>query len=194
MKGDLMRTPAGRTSSVRALNKVFILQTEFLAKPRARIVTSVALDGQIIHKVERTYDNKIETEEDLKASEVAVVAQHQNLANKMQANGADFIKQTRSIKISPVDRMALIPGISVVSDIDEKLAGEKPHSIYTHSKLISEIATAISASTKVGPMKLAAVIGEMGKFIISNSDNKYYLLSLRPDADIRQVLNEAIKE
>ncbi len=155
-----MRTPAGRTSSVRALNKTFILQTEFLAKPRARIVTSVALDGQIIHKVERTYDSPLETEDDLKIAEAAVVAQHQNLGKKMQANGADFIKQTRSIKISVVDRLALIPGISVVTDIEEKLASEKPHEIYAQSKLIAEISDAVTSSTKMGPVKLAAIIGE----------------------------------
>ena len=189
-----MRTPAGRTSSVKALNKVFILQTEFLSKPRPRIVTSVALDGQIIHKVERTYDNAIETEEDLKVAEAAVVAQHQNLGKKMQANGADFIKQTRSIKISSVDRLALIPGVSVAVDVQEKLNGDNPLSIYTQAKLISDISKAISGSTKMGPLKLAAIIGEQGKFILSNADEKDCLLSLRPEADIREVISEALKE
>jgi len=154
----------------------------------------VALDGQIIHKVERTYDNQIETEEDLKAAEAAVVAQHQNLAKKMQANGADFIKQTRSIKISAVDRLALVPGVSTVVDIEEKLIGEKPHSLYVQTKLIAEIADAVSESTKMGPMKLSAIIGEQGKFIVSRCDGKDYLLSLKPEADLRQVLAEAIKE
>jgi hypothetical protein len=188
-----MRTPAGRTSSVRALNKVFILQTEFLIKPRPRIVTSVALDGQIIHKVERTYDSALETDEDLKVAEAAVVAQHQNLAKKMQTNGADFIKQTRSIKISAVDRLALIPGISVVSDIQEKLASPNPHGIYVQAKYVSEIADAITNSTKMGPIKLGAILSEQGKFIISRAEGKDFLLSLKPDADIGEVLNEALK-
>jgi hypothetical protein len=189
-----MRTPAGRTSSVKALNKVFILQTEFLIKPRASIVTSVALDGQIIHKVVRTYDSALETEEDLKVAEAAVFAQHQNLAKKMQTNGADFIKQTRSIKISAVDRLALIPGIAVVSDIQEKLASQNPHGIYVQAKYVSEIADAITNATKMGPIKLGAIISEQGKFILSRADGKDFLLSLKPDADIGVVLNEALKE
>ena len=188
-----MRIPAGRTSSIRALNKVFILQTEFLVKPRPRIVTAVALEGQIIHKVERTYDNALETEEDLKVAEAAVIAQHQNLAKKMQTNGADFIKQTRSIKISTVDRLALIPGISVVSDIQEKLASPNPHGVYVQAKYVSEIADAITNSTKMGPIKLGAILSEQGKFIISRSDGKDFLLSLKPEADIAVVLSEALK-
>ena len=164
----MTRTPTGRTSSVKALNKTFILQTEFILKPRMRIVTSVALDGQVIHKVERTYESQLETEEDLKQAEAAVVAQHQNLARKMQTNGAEFIKQTRSIKISAVDRLTLIPGVSVVADIEEKLAVDNPHSVYVQSKLISDVADAVSASTKMGPLKTAAIISEDGKYILAS--------------------------
>jgi hypothetical protein len=189
-----MRTPAGRTSSVKALNKVFILQTEFLTKPRPRIVTSVALEGQIIHKVERTYDNSFESEEDLKIAEAAVVMQHQNLAKKMQTNGADFIKQTRSIKISAVDRLALIPGVSIAVDVQEKLNTDNPLPVYVQARRISEISQAISNSTKMGPLRLAALIGEQGKFILSRADGKDNLLSLRPEADLREIISEAMKE
>jgi hypothetical protein len=154
----------------------------------------VALDGQIIHRVERTYDNGLETEEELKVAEAAVIAQHQNLAKKMQTNGADFIKQTRSIKISAVDRLALIPGISVVSDVQEKLDGQNPHGIYVEAKYISEIADAITNATKMGPIKLGAIIGEQGKFILSRAEGRDYLLSLKPEAEIGEVINEALKE
>jgi hypothetical protein len=159
-----------------------------------RIVTSVALDGQIIHKVERTYDSQLETEEDLKQAESAVVAQHQNIARKMQTNGAEFIKQTRSIKISPIDRLTLIPGVSAVSDVEEKLSISNPHSVYKQSKSISDIADAITVSTKVGPLKTAAIISEDGKFVLCRADGKTYMLSLKPETDFRDVLGEAMKE
>jgi hypothetical protein len=190
----MARIPAGRTSSVRALNKVFILQTEFVAKPKPRIVTSVALDGQIIHKVERTYDSPIESDDELKLAETAVANQHQNLARKMQTSGAEFIKQTRSIKISVIDRLALVPGISSVTDVEEKLSSPSPLPVYLQSKYVSDIADAVTQSTKMGPLKLAAMISEQGKFILAKSEGKPYILTLKPDADIRQVLSEAIKE
>jgi hypothetical protein len=190
----MSRTPAGRTSSIKASNKVFILQTEFLSKPRPRIITSVALEGQIIHKVERTYDSQIESESEFKNAETAVISQHQNLAKKMQSNGADFVKQTRSIKISAIDRLALIPGITAVADIDEKLSGENPHNIYVQSKLISDIVTSIVSATKMGPLKLAAVVSDQGRFLLTREEEKNYLLSVKPEADIREVINEALKE
>jgi len=190
----MTRVPAGRTSSVRALNKNFILQTEFIAKPRSRIVTSVALDGQIIHKVERTYDSQIENDEELRLAEAAVTTQHQNLAKKMQTSGADFIKQTRSIKISAIDRLALVPGVSSVTDVEEKLNSPNAHAIYVQSKYIMDIADAVTLSTKMGPLKIAAMISDQGKFILAKSEGKPFILTLKPDADIRMVLSEAIKE
>lgn len=190
----MVRTPAGRTSSIKTLNKTFILQTEFLTKPRMRIVTSVALDGQVIHRVERTYDRKLETEDDVSASETAVVAQHQNLAKKIQTNGADFIKQTRSIRISPVDRLALIPGVSYVADIQEKLAEEKPLDLYIQSKYLGQLTDIITMSTKMGSLKSVAIIGEQGKFVLDKAAGRFFLLSLKPDVDINTVLAEAMKE
>ncbi len=190
----MTRLPSGRTSSVKALNKVFILQTEFVAKPKPRIITSVALDGQIIHKVERTYDNLIASDDDLRLAEAAVATQHQNLARKMQTSGAEFIKQTRSIKISAVDRLALVPGVSTVTDVEEKLNSPSPHAIYVQSKYVSDIAHAITVSTKMGPLKLAAMISEQGKYILAKSEGRPFVLTLKPEADIRQVISEAMKE
>jgi hypothetical protein len=189
----MLRLPSGRTSAIKALNKNFILQTEFLSKPRPRIITSVALDGQVIHKVERTYDHDLDSETGIIAAESAVLAQHQNLEKKIQFNGADFITQTRSISISVEDRLALISGISYVIDIDEKLADANPHTVYIQSKLLGEIGDAVSAGTKMGPLKVAAINSEHGKFIIDRIEGHSYLLSVKPDAEVAFVLKEVIK-
>jgi len=185
-------TPAGRTSSIKALGKTFILQTEFLIKPRARIVTSVALDGQVIHKVERTFDREIENEEDLKAAETAVFSQHDNLAKKIIANGADFIKQTKSIKISQTDRLTVIPGVAYVADIDEKLASENALPIFEEARMILEVAESIAETSRMGRLKIGAMISEQGKFLLSKADSKSTLISLRPEADIGAVMRDSI--
>ena len=106
--------PPGRSSSVRTLNKTFILQTEFRTTPKPIITTSVTLDGQNIHKVERSYGRSWQSEDDFKAVETAIKAQHVGLEMKIQTNGADFIRQTASIKISKLDRLGVIPGVSFV--------------------------------------------------------------------------------
>ena len=185
--------PAGRTSSIKALDKTFILQTEFLTKPRTRIVTSVALEGQVIHKVERTFDRHLTNDEELRFAENAVISQHENLAKKIMTDGADFIKQTKSISISRTDRLAVIPGVSYVADIDEKLNSENPLPIYSHAGNVIDIATAISQSSRIGAFKVAAMISEQGKFIIDKSEGKRLLVSIKPDADIGSVLKEAIR-
>ena len=190
----MLRMPAGRTSSIKTMNKCFILQTEFSSKPRARIVTSVALEGQIIHKVERTYDYQLDSETDIRQAETAVVAQHQNLAKKIESNGASFIKQTRSINISADDRLALIPGIVNVTDIEEKLAQSNPHPVYIQSKMLSEVGDAVTAGTKMGALKIIAINGEQGKFILDRIDGHNYLLSVKPDAEMSVALNEVMKE
>ena len=190
----MLRLPSGRTSAIKTLNKSFILQTEFSSKPRPRIITSVALDGQVIHKIERTYEHQLETEEEIRNAEVAVVAQHQNLAKKIESNGADFIKQTRSINISVEDRLALIPGISSVVDIEVKLAEPNTHGIYIQSKLLCEIGDAVSTVTKMGSLKITAINSEHGKFIIDRVDGRSYLLSLKPEGEMAMILNEVMKE
>ena len=95
--------PAGLTSSIKTLDRTFILQTEFRPTPKPVIVTSVSLDGRNVHKVERSFSSPFDTEEGLNAAEDAVRAQHHGLAKKINANGADFIRQTRAIKISKED-------------------------------------------------------------------------------------------
>jgi hypothetical protein len=182
--------PAGRTSSVETLEKTFILQTEFRPAPRPVIVTSVSLDGRTVHKVERSYSEPYDTEEGLSAAEATIIAQHEGLAKKIMANGADFIRQTGSIKISKADWLGVIPGVSYVANIDEKLATENPPAIYIQSMLILAIADAISQSSRSGAFKAGAIISDHGKYIVDREENTGFLISLKADADIGRVLNE----
>ncbi len=184
--------PAGRTSSVEASEKIFILQTEFRATPKPVIITAVSLEGQTVHKVERSYSEPFETEAEFNAAEATIKAQHDGLAKKIRANGADFVRQTRSIKISKTDSLGVIPGVSYVADIDEKLATENPPAIYIQSMLILAIADAVSQSSRSGAFKAGAIINDQGKYIVDREGSIGYLISLKPDADIGKVLNEVL--
>ena len=80
----MTRIPAGLTSSVTANNKSFILQTEFVASPAnhggpeeggnlsSLIKTTVAVEGQVVHKVEKVFIGQIDTEEAFVDAEKAV--------------------------------------------------------------------------------------------------------------------------
>lgn len=185
--------PAGRSSSVKTINKIFILQTEFRTAPKAAIVTSVTLDGQIVHKVERSYSRPWQSENDFKAAEAAIIAQHTGLEKKIRANGSDFIKQTNTIKISKLDRLGVIPGVSFATPIDDKLASDNPSPLYVQSKFILDIADAISESSRSGTFKVAAIISDQGKYLLDRDGSQSYLVSLKPDAEIGKVLKEALE-
>lgn len=185
--------PAGRTSSVDASEKIFILQTEFRATPKPVIITSVYLDGRTVHTVERSYSDPFDTEAGFNAAEATIKAQHDGLAKKIMANGADFVRQTGAIKISKTDSLGVIPGVSYVANIDEKLATENPPAIYIQSMLILAIADSISRSSRSGAFKAGAIINDQGKYIVDREDSTGFLISLKPDADIGKVLNEVIE-
>lgn len=186
--------PAGRTSSVKANDKTFILQTEFRVTPRQVIVTTVSLDGQVIHKVEKAYLSGIESEAEFREAEKTILAQHESIARKIIANSADFIRQTKSIKISRSDRLGVIPGVSFVANIEEKLSEENPLMIYQQAKLITQISDAISASSRMGKMKIAAIISEQGKFVIDRIEDVGHLITLKGDADIGNIIQEIVGE
>jgi hypothetical protein len=182
--------PPGRTSSVKAQDRTFILQTEFKVNPKRAIVTSVSLDGQVIHRVERSYPLEIESDDDLRQAEAAIVSQHEAIARKIISDTADFIRQTKSINISRSDRLGIIPGISYVANIEEKLIDENPPMVYKQANLIMQIGDAISATSRVGPLKLAAIISDQGKFVLDRVEKSGHLVTLKSEADIGTIILE----
>jgi len=182
--------PPGRTSSVKGQDKTFILQTEFKINPKRAIVTTVSLDGQVIHKVERSYPLEIESDEDFRETEAAIVSQHESIARKIIANSVDFIRQTKSIKISRSDRLGVIPGIAYVANVEEKLNGENPPMVYQQAKLIMQIGDAITATSRVGALKMAAIISDQGKFVLDRMEEDGHLVTLKNDADIGTLISE----
>ena len=91
----MAKAPAGITSSVKAEGKTYILQTEFLVitgkqtakmsstKPSGKIVTTVAIEGQVVHKVEKMYSEPWHSENDFMLAEKAVKKQHISLIFKV---------------------------------------------------------------------------------------------------------------
>ena len=182
--------PSGRTSSVNTAEKTFILQTEFKLKPKTSIVTSVSLDGQVVHRVERAFTRPVDIDQGWLGADSAIKSQHNALARKILANGKDFIRQTKSIKVSQLDKLNLVPGIAYIADIEEKLQSDDPQTIYIQSKLILDIAGAISRNSRSGELKTAAVLTDQGKYVLNKTDGKGHLLSLKPNTEIGQILKE----
>ena len=79
---------------------------------------------------------------------------------------------------------------TVLAELGEKLESENPPLIFQQSKLILEISDAITANSRVGPLKVAAIISDQGKFILDKSDSGSHLVTLKSEADIGKILME----
>ena len=127
---------------------------------------------------------------DFRETEAAIVSQHESIARKIIANSVDFIRQTKSIKISRSDRLGVIPGIAYVANVEEKLNGENPPMVYQQAKLIMQIGDAITATSRVGALKMAAIISDQGKFVLDRMEEDGHLVTLKNDADIGTLISE----
>jgi hypothetical protein len=184
--------PSGRTSSVKAANKTFLVQTEFKLKPKTAIVTCVSLDGQVVHRVERIISRPMEDGNTWSEAESAIKSQQDALAKKIIANSRDFIKQTKSINISRLDKLNIVPGISYIANVDEKLQEDDPHTIFIQSKLIAEIGDAIGKNSRNGRFNIAAILTDQGKYILDRLTEDGFIMTLKNDAEIGNVIKNVI--
>lgn len=204
----MFKTPAGLTSSVKADNKTFILQTEFLATaknqkevggqpgPGGRIITTVAVGGQIVHRVEKVLPGPIDSPELFSQAEKMVKKQHISVARVIASRPKEFIASAIDIKVSPADRLRVIPGVAEVVEINKESSPrsqQEPgfqYPVMENLEKIRNLVLAISQNTRLG--KLQKIVGaiEDRKFLFTGCGGKFYLLNLKSDVDITRILNE----
>lgn len=82
--------PSGRTSSLTWEGKTFQIQTEFVARPQPKVVTSIILGGMVVHKIEKIWNGKL-TEEDQTKIEQFLKKEHQGVVRSLKKNPYDFL-------------------------------------------------------------------------------------------------------
>jgi len=204
----MFKIPAGITSSVKAGDKKFILQTEFISaagkqsdsdqslEVSGKIVTTVAIEGQVVHKVDKAYSKPLDTEEDFLQAENAVKNQHISIARKVALKPKEFLSFITEISIAPEDKLRLISGVVDVAKIDYSGSNEESDITETQSPLFKNIhllrnlVIAISKNTRME--KLKRVVGAIGneKFMLTGFRGSTYFLSLKIDADVAKVFDE----
>lgn len=189
-------TPAGLTSSVTADGKKYILQTEFLSSPEPHVVTVVVYKGQVVHKVEKLFQQKFDTPDGFGDAEKLIKTTHISVARSIAARPRDFGVRPMEIQVSAEDKLRLVNGIAEVTEItnnvhtDRSPALPKDNSIAKNIILINDVVMAISQNSRLGKFKRAVGTSNNHKFILTGSDNKTYLLGLKPNIDISKVLSE----
>ena len=87
-------TPAGRTSSVICEGKRFHIQTEFKTRPKPKAVTSILLEGKLVHKVEKLWDGKLKEEDQVKVEQF-LKREHQGVARTLKKNPYEFLPEEK---------------------------------------------------------------------------------------------------
>jgi hypothetical protein len=199
--------PAGLTSSVTAGGKNFILQTEFIAGEvtpdsdiiSGRIKTTVAVQGQVVHKVEKAYVGEADAEDPMLAAEKAVKSQHLQVAKTVSTEPKEFLKSVSELTVSAGDRLALIPGIARVNKIDltnlDEIAeiNDSENPLLKNMGLIRDLVVAISQNTRLGKLKKMVGAVDDNKFILIGAEGKTYFLDLKDNVDVSSVLQDLEK-
>lgn len=207
----MLKTPAGLTSSVKAEGKSFILQTEFIAHPESvqnagraavpagRIITTIAVQGQVVHRIEKVYNDAFDSEEKFALAEKAVKVQHISLARIVAARAKEFLASVTEITVSAEDRLGLIQGVARVTKVDfaEPLDSAEPsvkgNPILSHIRTVRDLVIAISQNTRLGKLQKAVGALEDKKFLLTGCGGSTFLLDLRDDANVSAVIKELEK-
>ncbi len=203
----MAKIPAGLTSSVKAEEKMFILQTEFIAGNQSagddivsgKIITAVAVSGQVVHKVEKAYIGTGDEEDPIYAAEKALKRQHFTVAKTVSSRPREFMQSVSELTVSVEDRLALVSGISKIDPVDLRdLSGYESNQsadnpIMQNIHLIKDLVIAISQNTRLGKLQRMVAMVEDGKYILSGFGGETYLFSLNKDADVSEVISQLSK-
>ncbi len=203
----MTKIPAGLTSSVKAGDKSFILQTEFIAGNQSgdeniisgRIKTTVAVSGQVVHKLEKPYIGADNEQDPISVAEKALKRQHITVARKVSSQPKEFLQSVSELTVSIEDRLALVPGIKNVEPIDLRNLAEYEHNnssdnpILRNIPSIKDLVIAVSQNTRLGKLQRMVGIVEDGKYILSGFGGETFLFALHDDADVSEVIAQLEK-
>jgi hypothetical protein len=79
--------PAGRTSLVDRGKNIYQIQTEYANRPYARITTTIANNGQVVHKIEKKLEKPIESLDEQSKTEDRIKHQHLEVVGILRHNG-----------------------------------------------------------------------------------------------------------
>ncbi|HUU44320.1 MAG TPA: hypothetical protein VM118_01195 [Acidobacteriota bacterium] len=83
--------PSGKLGSHRHSDKVLQIQTEFARRPRPRLTSSVVVDGQIVHKVDRDWPDDLSREENQLRLEIDLQEQHRSVMALVTDRAAELV-------------------------------------------------------------------------------------------------------
>ncbi len=152
--------PAGRTSSVNFEGKIFQVQTEFVTRPNPKVVSSIILDGKLIHKVEKMWKGKL-NEENQEKLEQFLKKEHESVTRALKKNPFDFLSGEEGEFKDQIKKLSLLKEIEnpfILRYNGSILYPEKKEDEFLKglSKILAQalrIGQALTDSSKIGEIK-----------------------------------------
>lgn len=129
--------PTGRTSTVKKGATLLQVQTEYATRPSPRITTTILDNGRVLHKIERSLEQPVRSQDEQQRAETTLLRQHAEVIAIIQGDHATVPLQPKvieiveekilgSIKGDLSERLSRIPGVQTVFRLenDGTFAGE----------------------------------------------------------------------
>ncbi len=198
--------PAGRTSLVNKNGADLQIQTEYAYRPFPRLTTTIILNGQVLHKIEKKLEKPIESFEEQAIMENRIKKQHGEVVAIIKENDASSLlqksdsqkiptaiandsveiskatldTQNESAEVSVVDKFKAIEGVKYVYhlNIDGKFVNkiESDHFKKSFSSVFKSIAELIEIFTIIPGVTFSR---EAGVYEVER--NKLFLVSAGDD-------------
>ena len=201
--------PSGRTSLVKRGKAAFQLQTEYGSVPAPRITTTVFSDGQVLHKIERSLDEPIDSIERMHEVEDKIKAQHLEVSRVIREEGISTQPDSRFDNVGKVTRSERIREIEGVGNVflvtsEGKISGDK-NLTKEFKRLFKHIFRELPAMMNVfaelpgqGHIREEGIYEiEQGRILLVSTGVEFFLILLRSGADSKGIaaqINKIIKE
>jgi len=162
--------PAGRTSSVTWEGKIFQVQTEFVTRPNPKAISSIILNGKLIHKVEKTWKGEIKAE-DQEEIEQFLKKEHEKVARALKKNPFDFLsggKEDFQTQVQKLSDLKEIENPFILMYDGSLLFPDKKDEVFL-SKFSKTIAQALRLSSALAD---SSRLGEISAGILETPPDK----------------------
>jgi hypothetical protein len=204
-----MINPAGVSGEASSGEKRFCVQTEFAPRPKPRITTSIALNGEVVQKVENLWDKLPQSEEDRDQIERVLRKQHQQVINDIEQRGDRFAlsekdptktassEQMQNEKLIAKIKGAIsgnegITGCVLFSSEDQiigrDILGTKDQALVDLSQATKDLVSFLSSVSKVGNPAGGLFKYEQMRTVFIPIENNFLALRVNPDVDVKQLV------
>lgn len=192
--------PPGRLSKVSGQDYMIQIQTEFAWNPHPRITTSIVLDGVVIHKIQKEWKGKLETEEEQQIIGRYINRQHDEVEKIVKSNEDFILNYTKAsrkemdfdgiIEIEGVRRAFLLTSDGLMTPFrEEEIELEK---VQLFEKLF-ELVEFLDHMTRMGGMDEAYLVLNEDRILIFRFRDNFLIITLDESASAKDTARKVVE-